>query len=116
MSDNKPAQGLTTCDHPVHVAAVTDLKLKVFRVRLGGAVEWYVAESPDDVRAIVTDSYGDEFDDEFSSGEASPEAMPEGRELRISTEGYGSDAGCVTRTCAEWAAENGRGKLASTEY
>jgi hypothetical protein len=48
------------------------------------------------------------------------EQCPDERELAIHTDENGNaahgDAPLVTKTCAEWAAANGRGFLCSTEY
>lgn len=82
----------------------------MLHVWANSVTEWYVAESADEAAnmareigklAGVTD---DELDLDF-------EMWDDGRALTMDIDGEK-----VTRTCAEWAAVNGKGFLGTTEY
>lgn len=82
--------------------------LHVFKCDVGGVIDWVVAASADDAAAVMTEHSGESW------GEDKPAwlQLPDTEEIRITIEGEGK----VTRACAEWARETGRGLLASTEF
>lgn len=70
--------------------------------------EWVVASSLDDVRAVLREHRGDDdiLIEDFTK-------LPDDKVITISDE---DGSGKTSKTAAEWAAENGRGFLCSTEY
>lgn len=75
--------------------------------------DWVVATSPEDASAVWVEHCG-------LDGETYPERehgawsqLPDDKALVIRDEDHDQK---ITKTAAEWAAHNGRGFLASTEY
>ena len=76
--------------------------------------EWVIAESPEDAVAVFLEHVGgtredhEDYDFDFVQ-------CPDGEPLTIRTDDGPAGTERRTQTCAEWAAEEGRGFLASTE-
>jgi hypothetical protein len=83
--------------------------LHVFKCDAGGIIDWVVAASADDATAVMAEQSGGDWDEAIKPAWLQ---LPDDEEMRITVE----DEGKVAKTCAEWARENGRGFLASTEY
>ena len=81
--------------------------LHVFKHDQDGVKNWIVAASVEDATALLV-SHG--WDDEAVDPDVW-ERLPDEQELSIAIE----DEGKIAKPCAEWARENGRGFLASTE-
>lgn len=71
-------------------------------------VEWVVAASPEDAERALEEHYGPMYD---------PSTPSEWEECKPDTEFtfHGGDDD-VVKTFAQWAKDNGRGFLATTEY
>lgn len=81
--------------------------------------DFYVASSVDDVLALWVELTGDDpgyFEREEWNQEPDDRQMTIWCEDDQPTEPHSDGAELVTKTCSEWAASNGRGFLASTEY
>ena len=80
-------------------------------------VEWYIAASAVDAMAAQRELTGMR---ESNQDPETWEQVPDERSLAIHMDDHGNaaeaDAPVVTKTCAEWIAEQGRGFLCSTEY
>jgi hypothetical protein len=90
------------------------MKLSVYA---NSVTEWYVAESPEQARAMLLEA------NSISHGPNIPEAEldleftqePDDKVLKLEIDESG-DLQVKELTCAEWAAKNGKGFLATTEY
>ncbi len=80
-------------------------------------VDWYIARSVQDAMALQRNHGGmREVDQEPETWLQAPDDGP--LSIHMDDTGNASDgnAPLVTKTCAEWIAEKGRGFLCSTEY
>lgn len=91
----------------------------VLHVFYDGEAEWYVATSAEDAAAQQRELTGLAAEDQ----DWTFDALPDGHALTIwcdtsmnPTEPFSEVAIQITKTCAQWAASNGRGILCSTEY
>lgn len=73
-------------------------------------VEWVVAASPEDAERALEEHYGPMYDPTDADLTAWEECNP------YKSFTYHADHGDVVKTFAEWAFDNGRGFLATTEY
>lgn len=86
-------------------------KLHVFEID-GGGIDWVVAESEDEAIRLLAREVGcpaHEYEN------AKCKQLPDDKVFTIMKDPYNDCTG-VTKTCAEWATENGKGFLASTEF
>ena len=83
------------------------------KVWANGVIDWVVAESAEDARAVANEHTGGpgDDDDEIPAGDEW-EAEPDDKVLSI----HGDEGGTEEKTCAVWVAQNGRCFLCSTEY
>jgi len=82
-------------------------RLHVYRNHV---TDWFVARSPEDAVKMAREYYA-ECLTEAQKDWLDFEQEPDDKAITCHT-----DDGEVTRTCAEWAAENGPGFLFSTEF
>jgi len=75
-------------------------------------IDWIVAESEEEARAIGLSQSGDS--EEYKDLEYTQCA--DDQPLTINWDDGPEGAGKMTLTCAEWCAKNGKGFLCSTEY
>lgn len=81
---------------------------KVYR---NSVPEWFVATSLHEAKQLAREYEQDGFTPE--DGDLDFEECPDGEVLTIDIEGNGT---LVSKTCAEWAAEQPVGFLATTEF
>jgi hypothetical protein len=84
-------------------------------------VEWYAAADAADLKVVWGERNGDPDGEYFEAD--SWDELPPGKELTVwcnadgmPDEPHGDGCERVTKTVGEWAAQLGRGLIASTEY
>lgn len=85
---------------------MNDRTLHVFANKV---IDWVVAADAADASVVWTEHTGDAYDEQYSG----PWSKLDDTKLLVVND---EEDGHITREAAEWAARNGRGFLASTEY
>lgn len=91
--------------------------LKVFQVSDGGECVWVITDDPDKARAISREYLRDsEHPEDYEGDDEEITELPMDKTLSLWwDEDHISDGGSkITRTCAEWIADQGEGFLATT--
>ena len=84
--------------------------MEILHVYANDVIDWIVASSPEEARTLAIEELGSgHYDIESEEYELCSDDEP----LTIRDEDKNER---VTKTCAEWCADNGKGFLCSTEH
>lgn len=78
-------------------------------------VDWFVAETAEEAKRLSI-AYAKECGIDVELYDVDDNMFTQERDDKRLTINDDSESGKTTKTCAEWAAQNGKGFLCSTEY